>query len=60
MDSTMLRELLRAHKDVQSSGGRLVIAGAQAAVRRLLELTGTSGLFVLAPDRAAALAAVEG
>jgi anti-sigma B factor antagonist len=60
MDSTMLRELLRAHKDVDAGGGRLVIAGVQAAVRRLFELTGTSGLFVLADDREAALGAVQG
>jgi len=55
MDSTMLRELLRAHKEIDAGGGRLVIAGAQAAVRRLLELTGTSGLFVMTEDREAAL-----
>jgi len=58
MDSTMLRELLRAHKDLDASGGRLVLAAAQPAIRRLLELTGTTGLFELVPDRDEALAAV--
>ena len=60
MDSTMLRELLRAHKDLQGAGNRLVIAAAQPAVRRLLELTGTSGLFELAEDREAAFRTLSG
>ena len=37
MDSTILRELLRAHREVNSQGGRMVVAGAQPTVRRLLE-----------------------
>lgn len=57
MDSTVLREFLRAHREVEEAGGRLVVAGAQPTVRRLLELTGTSGLFALADSRASALAA---
>src|SRR4051794_34920022 len=55
MDSSVLREFLRAHREVAEAGGRLVVAGAQATVRRLLELTGTSEIFTLADSRAAAL-----
>ena len=56
MDSTMLRELLRAHRDLEEAGGRLVVAGAQPAVTRLLELTGTHEVLDLADSREAALA----
>jgi anti-anti-sigma factor len=56
MDSTMLRELLRAHREMENAGGRLVIASAQPTVRRLLELTGTADVFALAESREAALA----
>jgi anti-sigma B factor antagonist len=56
MDSTMLRELLRAHREVEEGGGRLVVAGAQPTVRRLLELTGTSDVFAISPSRDEALA----
>jgi len=59
MDSTVLRELLRAHRAVEDGGGRFVVAGAQATVRRLLELTGTAELFALADSREAALASAE-
>lgn len=57
MDSTILRELLRAHREVNRQGGRMVVAGAQPTVRRLLELTGTAELFVLADSREQALGA---
>ena len=56
MDSTMLRELLRAHRDLGAAGHRFILAAPQPAVRRLLELTGTSGLFTLSATRADALA----
>lgn len=56
MDSTMLRELLRCHRDLDEAGSRLVVAGAQAPVRRLLELTGTDEVLALADSRADALA----
>lgn len=56
MDSTMLRELLRAHRDLEESGARLVLAAPQAAVMRLLDLTGTTSLFALAATRQEALA----
>jgi anti-anti-sigma factor len=55
MDSSVLREFLRAHRSVSEAGGLLVVAGAQPTVRRLLELTGTTELFTLADTRAAAL-----
>jgi anti-anti-sigma factor len=55
MDSSVLREFLRGQREVAEAGGRLVVAGAQPTVRRLLELTGTSELFTLAASRAAAL-----
>lgn len=57
MDSTMLRELLRAHRDIGAAGRRFILAAPQPPVRRLLELTGTSGLFSLGATRADALAA---
>lgn len=56
MDSTMLRELLRAHSTLQEAGSRLVLAGPQAPVRRLLELTGTDELLDIAETREQALA----
>jgi anti-sigma B factor antagonist len=56
MDSTMLRELLRAHREVSEIGGRFVVAGPQPTVRRLLELTGTAEVFALAASRDDALA----
>lgn len=55
MDSTMLRELLRAHSSLTEAGARLVVAGSQAPVRRLLELTGTDDLLTLAQTREQAL-----
>ena len=51
MDSTMLRELLRAHRTLEEEGSRLVVAAVQPPVQRLLELTGTDELFTLASDR---------
>jgi anti-sigma B factor antagonist len=56
MDSTMLRELLRAHTALQEIGSTLVVAGSQPPVRRLLELTGTDEMLALAGSREQALA----
>ncbi len=56
MDSTMLRELLRAHTSLKDAGSSLVVAGSQPPVRRLLELTGTDEMLALADSREAALA----
>ncbi len=55
MDSTMLREVLRAHRTLEDAGGRFVVAGAQPAVTRLLELTGTPEVRSLAGSRDEAL-----
>ena len=55
MDSTMLKELLRAHRELESAGARLVLARVQEPVQRLLDLTGTASLFEIAPSRQAAL-----
>ena len=55
MDSTMLRELLRCHRELEGAGSRLVVAGAQPPVQRLLELTGTDEVLALAASRADAL-----
>jgi anti-sigma B factor antagonist len=56
MDSTMLRELLRAQAEVGERGGRVALAAAQPPVRRLLDLTRTTELFLLADSREAAVA----
>ncbi len=50
VDSSALRELLRAHAAVRAAGGELVLAGVGPAVARLFELTRTTGLLALAPD----------
>jgi anti-sigma B factor antagonist len=55
MDSTMLRELLQAHKTLEAGGAHLIVAAPQPAVRRLLELTGTNEVFSLTDSREAAL-----
>ena len=59
MDSTMLRELLRAHRDLQESGSRLIVAGPHPTVRRLLELTGTNEVFEITENRAQALEGLD-
>lgn len=56
MDSTMLRELLRAHTTLGEKGLAFVVAGPQAPVRRLLELTGTDQMLTVAASREQALA----
>jgi len=58
VDSSMLKELLRASAELDRYETLLVLAGITPAVRRVLELTRTTGLFTLADDRAAALALV--
>ena len=60
MDSTMLRELLRAHRELEAAGARFVLAGVQPEVKRLLDLTGTVELFTLAPTREAAVTQASG
>ena len=55
IDSSVLKELLRANAGLTESGRTLVLVAPQAAVRRLLDLTRTASMFTIAPDRAAAL-----
>ena len=59
VDSSMLKELLRASAELARYETRLVLAGIPPAVRRLLDLTRTAELFTLADDRDAALALVD-
>ena len=56
MDSTMLPELLRANRELSEAGKRFIHAAPQPAVCRLLELTGTAGLFTLSATRDDAIA----
>lgn len=55
VDSSMLKELLRANGELTDAGRTLVLAAPQPPVQRLLDLTRTAELFTLAPDRASAL-----
>jgi stage II sporulation protein AA (anti-sigma F factor antagonist) len=59
VDSSMLKELLRANAELERYGTRLVLAASTPAVRRVLDLTRTAGLFTLAEDRDAALALLD-
>ena len=54
VDSSMLKELLRASAELARVDTRLVLAGLPPAVYRLLELTRTTELFTIADDRAKA------
>jgi anti-anti-sigma factor len=58
VDSSMLKELLRASNELARYETPLVLAAVPPAVQRLLDLTRTGELFTFAPDRAAALALV--
>jgi anti-sigma B factor antagonist len=49
LDSSALRELLRADAALRAEGAPLVLAGVRPAVARLLELTRTTGLLIAAP-----------
>jgi stage II sporulation protein AA (anti-sigma F factor antagonist) len=55
VDSSALRELLRARTEVEARGDRLVLAAIAPPLRRLFELTHTAALFETAPTREAAL-----
>jgi anti-anti-sigma factor len=55
IDSSALRELLNARQALQRHGSRLVLSGVPASVRRLLAMTGTTGLFEMADTRAEAI-----
>jgi anti-sigma B factor antagonist len=55
VDSSMLKELLRAGAELSRYETRLVLAGVPAPVRRLLDLTRTAQLFTETAGRAEAL-----
>ena len=55
VDSSTLKELLRATTELERYETRFVLAAVPPAVQRLLELTRTAELFTVAADRAAAL-----
>jgi anti-anti-sigma factor len=55
VDSSILRELLRAESALHADGTPLVLAALRAPVARLLELTRTTGLLTVAPTVEAAL-----
>jgi anti-sigma B factor antagonist len=59
VDSSMLKELLRASAELARYETRLVLAGCPPAVLRVLELTRTTELFTLADDRSTALALLD-
>ena len=58
VDSSMLKELLRASAELDRYETRLVLVGIPPAVRRVFDLTRTAELFTIADDRASALAIV--
>jgi anti-anti-sigma factor len=60
IDSSMLKELLRAHAAAGDAGGRMIVTAVAAPVERLLELTRASALLEIAPTRDAALGLVSG
>jgi anti-sigma B factor antagonist len=49
LDSSALRELLRAEAALRTAGAPLILAALRPAVARLLELTRTTGLLTSAP-----------
>ena len=55
IDSSVLKELLRASGELSRYETRLVLAAVPPPVTRLLDLTRTAVLFTLAADRAEAL-----
>jgi anti-anti-sigma factor len=59
IDSSMLKELLRAGGELGRYETRLVLAAVPPSVQRLFDLTRTTELFAIAPDRDAALRSLE-
>jgi anti-sigma B factor antagonist len=51
MDSSGLHELLAVRERLAADGRRLALIAPAGPVRRMLELSGASRLFVLFPDR---------
>ena len=60
VDSSMLKELLRANAELARTDTRLVLASITPAVQRVFELTRTTELFTIADDRAAAFELLGG
>jgi anti-sigma B factor antagonist len=60
VDSSMLKELLRAANELDRYETRLVLAAVPPAVTRLLDLTRTGSLFTIVPDRVAAVQVAVG
>jgi anti-sigma B factor antagonist len=60
VDSSGLRELLRARLESDRLGGRLVLAAVPPVLERLLDLTGTASMFDIAPTLDAALGRAAG
>jgi anti-anti-sigma factor len=60
VDSSMLKELLRANTAAADAGGRMVLTAIAPPVQRLLELTRASELLAVAPTRDAALDLASG
>jgi anti-anti-sigma factor len=60
VDSSGLRELLRARMECERLGGRLVLACVPPVLARLLDLTGTTSMFAAEPTLEAALARAAG
>jgi anti-sigma B factor antagonist len=60
VDSSGLRELLRAHGAFAEDGKALVVIGLQPPVVRLLELTGATDLLLTAPTLERALTLLAG
>jgi anti-anti-sigma factor len=60
VDSSMLKELLRASAELARADTRLVLAAITPAVRRLFELTRTTELFTIVDDRAKAFELLGG
>ena len=58
IDSSGLAVLIRAVQDVETYGGRLMIAGAKENVKTIIESAGLSRFFLAFPHVDAALAAI--
>jgi anti-sigma B factor antagonist len=60
MDSSGLGALAGLHQALDQQQRKLVLATPSVAVHRILDLTGTLGRFLIAPDTAAAAEMVTG
>jgi stage II sporulation protein AA (anti-sigma F factor antagonist) len=60
IDSSMLKELLRANAATHAAGGRLVLTGVRPAVARLFDLTRVRDVLIFAPSRDEALQRASG